>query len=568
MSETYFDLGTYTRPVTTSSPQAQLWFDRGLVWAYGFNHEEAVACFDRAIEADPECAMAYWGVAYAMGPNYNKPWEFFDDVELETAVQRTHSAALRARELSASASPVEQALIGALVHRYPAAEPTGPAGDADTCSVWNVGFADAMRTVYREYPDDLEVAALFADSMMNLTPWALWDLTTGEPAPGSHAVEIREVLDAAFQRPGGRDHPGLLHLYIHLVEMSAAPESGLLVANRLRELVPDAGHLQHMPTHLDVLCGDYQQVITSNLRAIDADDRFLAYAGPMNFYTLYRCHNLHFAIYGAMFLGQSEVALSTVARLEATIPDDLVRVEVPPMADWIESFLSIRVHVYIRFGMWPELIAMSLPDDRELYCTTTAMIHYGRGVAYAATGRVDEAQAERELFAAAVSRVPTSRTLFNNTCVDILAVASAMLDGELEYRRGNIDDAFAHMRRSITLDDTLPYDEPWGWMQPTRHAYGALLLEQGRVEEAEAVYRADLGYDDTLARAVQHPRNVWALHGYHECLTRLGKSGEAAIIGRELALAAALADVPIVASCLCRLDAVGDAVGTDTPHCC
>ena len=564
MSEEYFDLGTYSRPVTTTSAQAQLWFDRGLVWSYGFNHEEAVACFQKAIAADADCAMAYWGLAYAMGPNYNKPWEFFDGTELETAVSRTHSATLTARELAASADPVERALIRALVHRYPAAEPTGPAGDADTCSVWNVEFAEAMRQVYQEFPDDLEVAALYADSLMNLTPWALWDLTTGEPAPGSHAVEIRRVIERAFGLPGGHDHPGLLHLYIHLVEMSSAPESGLLVANRLRDLVPDAGHLQHMPTHLDVLCGDYHQVITSNLRAVDADEKFLDYAGPMNFYTLYRCHDLHFTIYGAMFSGQSQVALATAARLEASIPDELVRVQVPPMADWIESFLSIRVHVYIRFGMWSELISMQLPDDLELYCTTTAMIHYGRGVAYAATGRIDDAAAERDLFRAALTRVPESRTLFNNTCLDILAIASAMLDGELEYRRGNIDAAFDHLRTSIALDDNLPYDEPWGWMQPTRHAYGALLLEQGRVDDAEAVYRADLGYDNTLPRALQHPRNVWALHGFHECLTRLGKTGEAAIIGRELALATALADVPIVASCLCRLEVVGG----ERPDCC
>ncbi len=557
MSDEYFDLGTYSHRVTTSSPLAQQWFDRGLVWTYGFNHEEAVACFQRAVEADPNCAMAFWGIAYALGPNYNKPWEFFDETELGTVVERTHEAAVRARELAGSATPVEQALIGALVHRYPASTPDGPAGEAQTCAVWNVAFADAMRTVYDEHPEDLEVATLFADALMNLTPWALWDLVTGEPAPGSYALEIKDVLERAMTLPGGRDHPGLLHLFIHLVEMSSTPENGLPVANRLRDLVPDAGHLRHMPSHLDVLCGDYQQVITANLRAIEADEKFVDREGPMNFYTMYRCHDLHFAVYGAMFLGQSEIALTVVEQLERTIPDDLLHVDVPPMADWLEGFLGLRVHVYIRFGMWAELIALELPSDPELKCTTTALIHYGRGVAYAATGRVPEAEAERELFREAVRRVPESRILFNNTCRDILAVASAMLDGELQYRRGNIDAAFQHLRRSIALDDHLPYDEPWGWMQPTRHAYGALLLEQARVEEAEAVYRADLGYDDTLRRSVQHPRNVWSLHGYHECLTRLGKTGEAAIIGRELTLAAALADVPVVASCLCRLDVAG-----------
>jgi tetratricopeptide (TPR) repeat protein len=184
------------------------------------------------------------------------------------------------------------------------------------------------------------------------------------------------------------------------------------------------------------------------------------------------------------------------------------------------------------------------------------MLHYARGVALSATGRIPEAESERELFRAAVSRVPESRTLFNNTCVDILAIASKMLDGELEYRKGNHDAAFAALERSIALDDHLPYDEPWGWMQPTRHAYGALLLEQGRVEEAEAVYRADLGLDDTLPRPLQHPGNVWALHGFHECLLRLGKAAEAQIVAQQLKLASAMADVPINASCFCRLEGV------------
>jgi tetratricopeptide (TPR) repeat protein len=223
------------------------------------------------------------------------------------------------------------------------------------------------------------------------------------------------------------------------------------------------------------------------------------------------------------------------------------------MADWLEGFVPMRIHVLVRFGAWDELIATPLPHDPELYCVTTAMTHYGRAVAYAATSRIAEARAEREAFRAAVARVPGSRYLFNNTCLDILAVAAAMLDGELAYREGEHDEAFAHLRRAIELDDTLPYDEPWGWMQPTRHAYGALLLEQGEVELAEAVYAADLGLDATLGRACQHPGNVWSLHGYHECLTRLGKHDAARVIAQQLELTAARADVPIRASCACRM---------------
>jgi tetratricopeptide (TPR) repeat protein len=265
-----------------------------------------------------------------------------------------------------------------------------------------------------------------------------------------------------------------------------------------------------------------------------------------------------------MFAGQSAVALQAADDLAAAVPEELLRVTVPPMADWLEGFLSVRLHVLIRFGRWADLIATELPADPELYCVTTAMTHYARGVAHAATGDVDAAEAQRAAFAEAVTRVPESRTLFNNTCRDILAVAGAMLDGELEYRRGNVDAAFGHLRRSIELDDNLPYDEPWGWMQPTRHAYGALLAEQGRFAEAEAVYRADLGLDDTLPRACQHPGNVWSLVGYHECLVRLGKHDAAAIVAQQLELAAAGADVPVTVSCFCRLGAVTEQPG-DAP---
>ncbi|MBO8191322.1 tetratricopeptide repeat protein [Streptomyces oryzae] len=551
----YYDLGRYTRPVSTGVSEAQTWFDRGLLWSYGFNHEEAIACFERARELDPACAMASWGIAYALGPNYNKPWERFDPAELETSVSRAFEAAAQAERLTDRAdraTPVERALIGALRHRYPQ-----PAAVPDP-SVWNHRYAEAMRTVYAEHSEDLDVSALFADALMNLTPWQLWDQRTGQPAPGSFAVEARAVLDHALELPGGPEHPGVLHLFIHLMEMSSVPEQALPVADRLRDLVPDAGHLQHMPTHLDVLCGDYSRVVSSNARAIEADEKFVARSGPINFYTLYRCHNYHFKIYGSMFLGQRAVALQTCGELEAAVPEELLHVRTPPMADWLEGLIPMRVHVLIRFGMWQEIIDAELPRDSELYCVTTAMMRYAKAVAHAASGQVAEAETQRALFREAVERVPESRTLFNNTCRDILAVAAAMLEGEVEYRKGNVEHAYAALRRAIELDDNLPYDEPWGWMQPTRHAYGALLLEQGHVKEAEAVYRADLGLDGTVPRSQQHPGNVWSLHGYHECLVRQDRGGEAAIIEQQLRLARARADVPVDASCFCRLSAVSD----------
>lgn len=554
----YYDLGSHGRRVTTSSAEAQTWFDRGLNWTYAFNHEEAVRCFEAAVAADPDCAMAEWGLAYALGPNYNKPWEFFDAQDLGRTVERAHAAAGRAQAKSAGATSVEHALIGALRTRYPRAQ----APDAEDCTVWNTAYADSMRAVHRLAPDDLDVATLFADALMNLTPWRLWDIRTGSPAPGSRTVEARGVLERALATAAGTGHPGLLHMYIHLMEMSPTPEAALPMGDRLRGLVPDAGHLQHMPSHLEVLCGDYRRAISDNTAAIAADEKFHARAGAMNFYTLYRCHNHHFKIYGAMFLGRFQDALEAADRLEAAVPDELLRVDSPPMADWLEGFLAMRVHVLIRFGRWDDILGLPLPADARLYCVTTAMLRYARGVALAALGRIDEADTERELFHDAAARVPGTRMLFNNTCADILAIAAHMLDGELDYRKGRHEAAFAALRRSIELDDGLPYDEPWGWMQPTRHAYGALLLEQGLVAEAEAVYRADLGLDDTLPRALQHPGNVWALHGLRECLVRLGKEGEARIVAQQLKIATALADVPIEASCFCRLDTVtGSAPG-------
>jgi tetratricopeptide (TPR) repeat protein len=551
----YYDLGTYTRSVTTSSADAQLWFDRGLIWTYAFHHEEAVACFQAAVEADPDCAMAHWGIAYALGPNYNKPWEFFDEQDLATTVDRTHAAVELAHQKAGDATPVEQALIAALRARYPQATAV------EDCSVWNAPYADSMRAVYELAPDDPDIATLYADALMNLTPWQLWDLRTGRPAEGARTAEAKSVLDRALAGDSGREHTGVVHMYIHLMEMSPTPEAALAVADRLRGLVPDAGHLLHLPSPLEVLCGDYRGVVSDNTAAIAADEKYPARAGAMNFYTLYRSHNYHFKIYGALFLGQSEVALDTVARLEASVPEDLLRVQSPPMADWLEGFLAMRVHALIRFGRWDDILALPLPADPELYCVTTAMTHYARGVALSSTHRVREAEEERRRFHEAAARVPGTRMLFNNTCADILEIAGAMLDGELEYHKGAYDAAFAALERSIELDDNLPYDEPWGWMQPTRHAYGALLLEQGRVAEAEAIYRADLGLDDTLPRPCRHPNNVWSLHGLHECLTRLGRTAEAHMVAQQLRLATALADVPVEASCYCRLEKGGADTG-------
>lgn len=541
----YYDLGGFHMDVTTESPDAQKWFSRGLVWCYGFNHEEAVKCFERAAVADPNCGMAHWGIAYALGPNYNKPWGAFGKKERQETIRRArHEVAVA---LDKQASPVERALIEALQHRYPQ---DSDHGDPKRGYLWNREFADAMQEAHKDHASHPDVTAVYVDALLNLTPWALWNLRTGEPAAGARTLDARAALEKGLaEHP---DHAGMLHLYIHLMEMSGHPEVALNAADSLRGLIPDSGHLNHMPTHIDILCGEYRRAIASNTEAIVADEKFVARDGAANFYSLYRCHDMHFRLYAAMFAAKSAVALETARMMEDTISEELLRVESPPMADWLEGFLAMRVHVLVRFGRWADIIAMSLPRDVNLYCATTAMTLYAKGVALANTGRIKEAEATRKLFREAAGNVHLSRTVFNNTCRDILGVASAMLDGELAYRGGNAEEGLEHLRRSIELDDNLPFDEPWGWMQPTRHAYGALLLEQGRVEEALAVYAADLGYDGTLPRSLQHRNNVWALHGYHECLTRLGREDEARIVRPQLEVALAVADVPIRASCFCR----------------
>jgi tetratricopeptide (TPR) repeat protein len=541
-----YDLGPYSRTVTTTSADAQRWFDRGLNWCFGYHHEEAVACFEKALAADPNCAMAQWGVAYAAGPNYNFPWELMDPAGKAAALARAYDATHAALALVANATAPERALIETLPARYPQRDPI------DDQRPWNDAYADAMRAVHHAHPGDLEVRFIFAEAILNRTPWQMWDPRTGQPVSGAGTLEAREVLESAFgELPNAMNHPGLLHLHVHLMEMSPHPEAALVTGDRLREVSPDMGHLTHMPTHIDIQCGHYRDAMLWNQKAIIADRKFYDHAGPMNFYSGYRIHNYHFAAYGAMFLGQYAPAIAAADELIETMPEAMLRIPSPPMADFFESYVSIRQHVLIRFGKWREIIAQALPADPMLYCNTVAMMHYAKGVAHAALGDVPAAEAEQALFRAAAQRVPESRQIHNVTCVKLLVIAEQMLQGEIDYRRGQHDAAFSHLRAAIALEDDLPYDEPWGWMQPIRHALGALLLEQGRVAEAEAVYREDLGLGGALPRAQIHPDNLWALRGLLGCLERRGETAEAALIRQRLAFAAARADVPVSVSCFC-----------------
>src|SRR5215467_3166964 len=433
----YFDLGIFSRTITTNSSTAQVWFDRGLNWVYGYNHMEAVACFRKALEHDANCAMAHWGIAYAFGPNYNLPWHLLDPGGRVQALAAAYDATQQALVVADGASAVEQALIRALPARYPVREPV------DDMQPWNREYTNAMRAVYKAYPDDLDVRSIFVEAIMNETPWRMWDLRTGGVAAGAGTVEAREVLEEALRSlPATWDHPGMLHLYVHLMEMSPFPHLALRAGDRLRELSPDAGHLIHMPTHIDVLCGQYRDVVVYNQKAIIADRKFLAKEGPLNLYSAYRTHNYHFAIYGAMFLGQYTPAIEVAQELIDTTPEDLLRVPSPPMADFIEGYIPMKQHVLIRFGKWQEIVAQELPRDRELYCSTTAMMLYAQTVAHSALGHVAEAEATRADFIEAKQRVPESRLVHNNTVRDLLEIAHAMLDGELEYRRGNHEVAF------------------------------------------------------------------------------------------------------------------------------
>ncbi len=520
-ADDYYDIGKFHFPVTTGSPEAQLWFDRGVAMCIAFNHEEGIRCFEKALKHDPSMAMALWGIAYAMGPNIN-------NMEIESQQIAQAAFALRFAQLHADpCSDVEKGLITALAKRYPAPVPEieerGPANSA---------YADAMRELRSRHPEDAMVAALFAESLMNLQPWKHWS-PDGQPAEKTH--EIVATLELALEQ--WPEHPALCHFYIHAIEASPHPEKALAAADRLRNAMPGAGHLVHMPSHIYALVGDYPKVIESNAAAIERDKAFLRRHGPLNFFSLYRLHNYHFLVYGAMFDGQRELALSTAREIPAQVPEAMVREQV----DFLDAFMPMPLHVMVRFGMWEEILGE--PEPADYLPMSRAVWHYARAVAMAATGRVAEAESEQAAFLKARGAVPETSMLFQNTSRDILGVAEAMIAGELEYRKGNYDGSFGHLREAVRRDDALNYDEPWGWMQPARHALAALLLEQGRLDESEAEYREDLR---------RRPKNPWSLAGLADCLERQGKADEAREVRGQLAEASRRADVDIDRSCFCK----------------
>lgn len=508
-------MGDHKRQVSTNEEQAQEYFDQGLVLVYGFNHAEAAESFRYAAHLDPECAMAYWGEAFALGPYYNL-------VDPDAKSIRRAMAALK-RAKRARATPVERGLIDALAKRY--ADP--PPKDR---TALNEAYADAMGELWQRYPDDDDVGTLYADALMNLNPWALWS-KGGKPAGRTN--EIVATLERVLAR--NVNHPGANHLYIHAIEPSPYPERAEAAADRLAGLVPGSGHLVHMPAHIYVRLGRYLDAVEANKKATALDRAYFARKPePRSRLHFSHAHNNHFLSWAAMYAGRYEDAILGSTRAAAAIPEELRD------DSGAAEYLTSIVHVYIRFGRWEQLLAAPPPLSQHPHAL--ALHHYGRGVAYANTARFNEAGTEADAFERFAAAVPKDARNRRVRLHDVLAIARQMLAGERAFKSGANTRGLAHLRRAVELEDRLGYQEPSSWMMPSRHALGALLLDADQVEEAENVYRKDLEL---------HAENGWALHGLALCLERRGSVDKATAVRRRFAAAWTHATIKIRASCFC-----------------
>jgi tetratricopeptide (TPR) repeat protein len=539
-----------------------------------YNHEEAIACFQKCTELDPNCAMAWWGIAYCLSSNYN--WS--------PGLGSGHDPIQQAMSLRDKCTELEQDLINALAERH-----SEEARDAADPSVLNMGnspelniaFADAMAPLYEKYKGNLDVTAIYVEALMNLKAWQLWDKNTktGEITPADdNTLLLVKVLEDAFESSDeAKVHPAICHLYCHALELSPFPERALPAADVLRTRMPGLGHLVHMPSHIDAWVGQWKEAIDCNIAAVEADDRYVEITGnESQFYKFYRMHNHHFVVWCAMFDGQYETALKYARKAVETLPAGdansgvqfMLAGVIPMGAIFLESYVTMPWHVMIRFGKWNEILNEPLHTDRDVFPAAIATQHYARGVAYASMGMVPEAEAEQVLFKEALQNPALSgRVLHNNLMYQdpsegpcILLVNDAILDGEIEYRRqylakekGQNTDfttAFNHLRRGVDLSLNLAYNEPWGQMQPVRHILGALLLEQGEVEEAEAVYRADIDlWKD----------NMWGLLGLKLCLEARGDtSGELEKVTSQFEERSSRADIIPAKTCFCAQDSVDD----------
>lgn len=558
----HFNLGSYRRLISTRSAETQRSFDIGLNWCYGFNHEEGIKCFDKALETDPDCPMVHWGIAYAAGPFYNLTWKEHGEAEANSATKRCFEHVQLARANAASASEVERRLIEALACRFQKAHRVTP----PEFEQWDDAYAAAMRLVYQSFPDDHDVMALLVEALMMRTVRRLWNLKTGAPAPNSDVVEALEVCERSIRRAdeaGIAQHPAIVHLHIHLLEMSTMPERGMRSADLLGEMCPDAGHMNHMPGHIYVLCGAYEKAKLASEKAVRANDLYLAYADEPTYYLLGCCHDLHLMMFTCMLLGQSRPSLWAADKVRSLVTRDVVSLpDRPKLTQTVEGYHAMKSHVEVRFGRWQEIIDEPATGEPGLYVLTAAMQHYAKGVAHATLRNFAEAERQRQRFHRHLEGIPAERRFLSNPTRASLAVGAALLDGELAYHQGRHEEAYGHLRQAVELDDNLSYTEPWAWMHPPRHALAALLLDQGHAQEAEQVYRDDLGLSGKVQRCAQHPNNVWALHGLVECLKRRGETEELPALQARLATALAKADVPISSSCLCRTSV------QSAPSCC
>jgi len=511
-------LGNHGRKITTSSAQAQRYFDQGLSFLYAFNHDEAIRSFQRATELDPHAAMAWWGIAIASGPHINNP------AMTAEADKAAWDALARAQNEAAKANATERELITALGARYAWPAP------ADRTAL-DAAYASAMRGVWQRHPMDPDVGALFAEAMMDLRPWNQWS-PEGAPEPGTE--EVLSTLDTVMAlRP---DHPLALHLYIHATEASRDPGRGDIAADRLRNLQPGLGHLVHMPSHVDVRRGRWAEACTANQKAIAADDRYHAQSPAQGFYGLYMAHNHHMLAFAAMMVGRRKVATEAIDTIVNAIPPDWSK-QWAPIAD---GFLAMPLEVRMRFGAWDEILAANERD--EIFPFSGAMRHYARGVAFSAKGNTNSARGEQLAFRTAAAVVPKDLPFGNNKATDLLAIADRVLEGEIAYREGKRDAAFKSLRRAVVLEDGLRYDEPPSWILPTRHTLGAALLDAGLAKEAEQVFRTDL---DRL------PGNGWSLYGLARSLRMQKRTSEADRAYADFQKAWTGADFEITSPCAC-----------------
>jgi tetratricopeptide (TPR) repeat protein len=518
----YDGLGSYSRKITTESAEAQRYFDQGLGFLQGFNHRAAIRAFQQAAEIDPQCAMAYWGVALACGPHINSI------AVPPPAVELAWKELGLAQKNEGNASSVERALIGALAKRYASPQPEDRSG-------LDRAYADAVREVWKQYPNDQDVGAFFAEATMDLRPWDQWT-PDGKPQPGTK--EIIATLEAVLKL--NPNHPLANHLYIHAVEASPNPERAMASADRLRNLQPGLAHNVHMPSHIDIRTGQWLKAVDTNAKAVEADQRYRKIFGPPNgFLNVYIAHNRHMLAYAAMMTGQRDLAMKHIRAMVAEIPADFLNEN----ALQAEGNVAMPLEVMLRFGLWDEIVAEPEKYSDKMWFTH-AFHHAARAIAYAAKGDTVNAHKAQSVFVERAKLVPKEDFVSNNSCEALLAIVIPMVDGEILIAEGKIDSGIEQLRAAIQKEDALKYDEPPGWLIPVRHSLGAVLMKQQRFAEAEQVYR------DDLARL---PENGWSLLGLAESLRKQKKNAdEVTQTEAKFKKVWAKADLTITTSCLCQ----------------